>query len=106
MWLAVFPIAPALLWHPEQPVVSVEWSTFAEAHVRVPWHVSHCFVMGIWLRGRPEAFTPLWQLVQGCAAAAAWSKRAGFHALVVWQLSQSRVTVTWRREIPVALMPL
>jgi len=60
----------------------------------------------MWLRGNPEARTPLWQVVQGCAAAAACSNRAGVQALVVWQLSQPRVTETWRRAIPVALIPL
>src|SRR5215470_7610289 len=58
------------------------------------------------VRGRPIAFTALWQVVQVCGVTAAWSKRAGVQALLVWQRSQPAVVARCRAGLPVAVTPL
>jgi hypothetical protein len=70
------------LWQLTQPVVTRLWSKVAPDHVRVVWHISQSFELGMCRGGFPVAVLPLWQLPQPVVIPV-WSKRAPAQVRVV-----------------------
>jgi hypothetical protein len=99
------PLAVVPLWQVRQPLVTPEWSNAAGSHASVEWQSPHCAVVGMWLVGRPGAWTPSWQLLQ-VPLTWLWSTRtAGFQAVTVWQLSQLVSLAMCVLPLPIARVP-